>query len=400
METALHVTASRLSDRDLLRRVAALAGQERHATVELVAHLAEVDKRKLYRGEGYGSLFTYCTGALLLGENATYQRIVAARACSRFPALLQHLVDGSLNLSTLRLIAPHLTRGKLDSLLGEVVGRRKRDVEALVAGLAPQPDVAPSVRKLPAKPALVVCNPSPVELPPELRLRPPSGTEAPPPARIADLPLVLPAPPPQTPPVAAVAPARYRMQFTVAAETHDIFRQVQTLLRREIPDGDPATIFQRALSLLLDDAARKKLAATDGPRPRRAKANPGSRYKPAALVRAVWSRDGGRCAFVARNGRRCGEVSFLEFHHLDAHALGGEMTEGNISLRCRAHNQYEAELVFGPRVPTVREPGFNDVSANRRRRESGHKQLRRTGPGTSSMFQLIPLEADHGLNRT
>ena len=44
METGLLVAASRLSDRELLRRVVALAGHERRATVELVAHLAELDK--------------------------------------------------------------------------------------------------------------------------------------------------------------------------------------------------------------------------------------------------------------------------------------------------------------------------------------------------------------------
>jgi hypothetical protein len=67
------------------------------------------------------------------------------------------------------------------------------------------------------------------------------------------------------------------------------------------------------------------------------------------VKREVWRRDGGQCAFVARDGHRCTERAFLEFHHLQAHALGGPATADNISLRCRRHNQYEAELVFGPR---------------------------------------------------
>jgi hypothetical protein len=373
METALLAAAARLSDPDLLRRVTALAGHERRGTVELIAHLVGLDNRKLYRGEGYSSLFSYCTDALRLGEHATYQRIVAARACRRFPTLLGHLAKGSLNLSTLRLIAPHLRRENLDAVLGEVIGRRKRDVEALVARLAPRPDVAPSVRKLPARPVLVVSNSSLPDAPPaEVPLLPESGTEDRPRPRTDDPPaLVLPAPPPQSPPVAALAHDRYRIQFTVAAETRDTLRQVQALLRREIPDGDLATIYVRALKLLLDDTARKKLAAAN-PRPRRGARGLRSRHKPAELVRAVWRRDGGRCAFVAKNGRRCAEEAFLEFHHVQAHALGGEMTEENISLRCRAHNQYEAELVFGTR----RDP----------------KQLCRTRPGTSSPTEPIATE--------
>jgi hypothetical protein len=93
---------------DLLRRLATLAGQERDATVALVAHLAELDARQLYLGEGDGSLFGYCTRALRLAEHAAINRIEAARACRRFPAILDLLADGSLNLSTVRILGPHL----------------------------------------------------------------------------------------------------------------------------------------------------------------------------------------------------------------------------------------------------------------------------------------------------
>ena len=62
----------------------------------------------------------------------------------------------------------------------------------------------------------------------------------------------------------------------------------------------------------------------------------------------AWRKDGGQCGFVAPNGQRCAERTFLEFHHIEPYALGGPRTAENIALRCRRHNQYEAELVFGP----------------------------------------------------
>lgn len=71
--------AGRPSDTDLLRRLVALAGRERASTAGLVAHLAELDTRKLYRGEGYGSLFAYCTDALWLSEHTAHVRIEASR---------------------------------------------------------------------------------------------------------------------------------------------------------------------------------------------------------------------------------------------------------------------------------------------------------------------------------
>jgi hypothetical protein len=156
------------------------------------------------------------------------------------------------------------------------------------------------------------------------------------------------------------APDRYRVQFTVGKESHDKLRRLQSLLRREIPDGDPAAIFDRALTLLLEKVERKKLGAAANPRsPRTIRPrtdNQGwrrvlaSRHIPSHVKRGVWRRDGGQCGFVAYDGQRCTERTFLEFHHLQPHALGGPATVENISLRCRRHNQYEAELVFGPRA--------------------------------------------------
>jgi hypothetical protein len=152
------------------------------------------------------------------------------------------------------------------------------------------------------------------------------------------------------------APDRYRVQFTIGKAGHDDLRRLQELLRREIPSGDPAAIVERALALLLAKIEKDKLGATSKPRPIR----PGtdslirtpiilSRDIPNDVRRAVVRRDGGRCAYIAPNGVRCTERTFLEFHHVHPYALGGPPTVDKISLRCRRHNQYEAELVFGPR---------------------------------------------------
>jgi hypothetical protein len=163
--------------------------------------------------------------------------------------------------------------------------------------------------------------------------------------------------------VRASAPERYRVQFTIGEETREKLRRVQALLRREIPDGNPAAIFDRALTLLLDKAEKAKVGKAERPRPpirpgtdnSRERAH-SSRHIPRHVKRAVWKRDGGQCAFVAPTGLRCAERMFLDFHHVQPHARQGPATVANISLRCRRHNQYEAELIFGPYdAPIVRE---------------------------------------------
>jgi hypothetical protein len=158
--------------------------------------------------------------------------------------------------------------------------------------------------------------------------------------------------------VAPLSPDRYRLQLTIGVETLEKLRLARDMLRHAIPSGDEAAVLDRALTVLLSDLARKKFAAADTPRPSRG-TTPGSRHIPAEVKRAVWLRDLGRCAFVGTGGRRCAERGFVEFHHVHPHALGGEATVGNIGLRCRRHNGYEARADFGrdrtpgpARIPT------------------------------------------------
>jgi hypothetical protein len=151
--------------------------------------------------------------------------------------------------------------------------------------------------------------------------------------------------------VTPLTPDQYKVQVTLNGETIQKLRRVQDLLRHTIPNGDPAAIFDRALTLLLAYLERTKLGATERPRAMREPAL-GSRRAPAAVRRAVWRRDGGRCAFLGAAGR-CTERGGLEFHHVVPYAAGGEATVETIALRCRAHNRHEAVLDFGPRVPTT-----------------------------------------------
>jgi hypothetical protein len=338
-----------LSNHDLLEAVKRLTACERQATARLIACLMEVDARRLYLGEGCSSLFTYCTQVLHLSEHAAYGRIEAARAARRFPRILTQLADGDITLTAVCLLAPHLTADNHDAVLDAARHKSKREIEQLVAQVHPRPDVRASVRKLPApKPAALLDSTD------ELRCH---ATNA---AKSTESPEVLPTrflPSKSVPMVAPLAPARYKVQVTVSRETYEKFRRAQDLLRHTIPDGDPAAIFDRAVTLLVADLERAKLAATARPRRTPTPLTEQSRHIPATVKRAVWARDAGRCAFVGTNGR-CIESGFLEFHHVVPYARGGPASVENIELRCAAHNAHEAELCFGPRQPTlVRETG-------------------------------------------
>ncbi len=320
---------AQLSDDELLAAVKRLALTERHATAALVRSLIELDVRRLYLREGYSSLFTYCTQALHLEEGAAYNRIEVARAAQRFPAVLTALEDGSLTLTAIRLLAPHLAADNHQDILASALHKGKREIELLIASLRPMPAVASTIRKLP-EPRRILLN---------------ADRETEPTPVLPNPILVAPAITTPRPTVTPLAPERYRVQFTISRETQDKLRRVQALARHAIPSGDPAEIFDRALTLLLQDLERRRCGAVTSPR-----AAPGtarySRHIPASVKREVWRRDEGRCGYTGRDGR-CTERSFLEYHHLQPYAAGGAATPANIELRCRAHNVYEASLFFG-----------------------------------------------------
>jgi len=262
--------------------------------------------------------------------------------------ILDLLASGDVTLTSVRLLGRHLTPQNHQAVLARASGGSRREIEALVAELAPQPDVPSSVRKLPT----VTAPPPSTAAPPQASTSVPSEPTpaiAPPPAAL---------PPTSRPIVRVTAPERYRVQFTIGPETHERFRRLQALLRREIPDGDPGRIFDRAVALLLEKVERAKLGAAAKPHPSRTirsvtdtaarKTALPSRGVPRAVKRVAWPRDAGQCAFVSATGRRCSERTFLEFHHVQPHAKQGPATVENISLRCWRHNQYEAELIFGP----------------------------------------------------
>ena len=208
----------------------------------------------------------------------------------------------------MRLLFKHLTPENHRELVDAAAGKSKREVERLIAARFPEPAVPFSVRKLPAATARPVTRPADIK---------------------------------------PINEDQFSVRFTARESTWDMLQAAQDLLRHAVPNGDVAEIFDRALRLLLEDLARKKFAATARPRASKG-THPDSRDLPAWLLRAVWVRDCGRCAYVGATGRRCSARGGLEFHHVRPYAEGGKATLDNIRLHCKAHNLHETTEFYGP----------------------------------------------------
>src|SRR5262249_45405614 len=313
------INVSTLTDSQLILEVSRLSQSERDTTASLIAHLAELYGRRLHENSGYGSLFTYCVSVLRMSESAAYDRMKAAKVARRFPSVLDGLAEGRLNLTTVRLVAPHLTSANHQELLTRLAGLSKRQVQEELARRFPQPDLRASVRKLP-RPAAVMERVAPAAL-----LTAANADEsARPPAPLVASALPRPAETQSMPePVKPLSPDRYRITFTASAAACAKLEMAQDLLRHVIPSGDAAQIFERALDALVQDLVQKKFAVTAHPRESRGQRDD-SRHIPAEVKRTVYIRDRGQCAYVSSEGRRCEQRGFLEFHHVQPYAAGGK----------------------------------------------------------------------------
>jgi hypothetical protein len=201
---------------------------------------------------------------------------------------------------------------------------------------------------------------------------------------------------PARPSVSALSgPLRYKVQFTASEEYVSLLEEAQGLLAHALPSRDLAEVHLRAMRALVvelkkrkyatparyadfsdkpQETTRKRETETDTsddptapthceggeisselnsvpstPSPDAFPTSPSGRgrYIPAAVRRAVFERDGARCAYVDDRGERCRETARLEFHHHEPFALGGQHDATNLSLRCAPHNALAAEQDFG-----------------------------------------------------
>ena len=287
-------------------------------------------------------------------------------------------------MSGVALLAPMLTRANCGTLLKRATHKSKRQIEELVAELAPRPDLPGMMRKLPVRryeasaaapqgalapaepahggeravdrdgageqrPDAVVsvsdCRSEPSRV--EQCLDAVAGAEAGAgPSPLASHPVPSQAPPATMEPL---APARYGVRFTASAELHDKLERLQALMRHSVPDGDLATIIEVAVTRELERLEAKRFGKTKRPRTRVGEVDtrPKSRHIPAAVRRFVEARDEGRCTYRSKNGRRCKKRHDLEFHHHSPFGRGGPHSPEVVSLHCKVHNALMAELDYG-----------------------------------------------------
>jgi hypothetical protein len=364
----------RLTDGALIHEWRTSVSNDRTATARLLALLGEVMARKLYVPAGYPSMFAWCVAEFHMSEDVACKRIRTARAARRFPVIFAAIADGRLHVSGVSLLARYLTEASAGELLAAAMGKTKREIEQLLAERYPQQDLPTRIRPLVSGPLdLAVASGTAVstELPAPgpVTLDTPVTTELPAPGRVSgSAEPSVPAPTLATyAKVSPLAPERFALQVTIPKGTHDKLRRAQELLGHQVAFGDLVGVLDRALDLLVQTLEKRKFAASDKPRQSAKPAPTDTRHIPADVKRAVRKRDHDQCTFVSGSGQRCPARAGLEFDHIEAFANGGRATVGNLRLRCRAHNQYTAEIQFGAEFMKHKRESARRVAESRAR---------------------------------
>jgi 5-methylcytosine-specific restriction endonuclease McrA len=337
MNQATSIELCDRSDEELLSGVTKLTGSHRELTALIVAHLAEIEERRLHLLAGFSSMFDFCQRKLGFSEGEAFRRILAARLARRFPVVISLLASGRLNLSALELLREHLTEENHAELFAAVSWKRKLDLQMILAARFPRPDRPSRIRR-------------------EANIEP-------------------------------LSEARFKIEFTASDVLRKKLELCRDLMSHANPSRDLALIIERGVDLLLERLERTRLGKTkkprrvdgiragkasvgvgaqegnpsddasthEGKRPRIATAVCREGYEreekrsriATAVRRKVYERDGVRCTYVSEDGRRCAARAFLELDHTEAKALGGSNDTTNLRVLCRAHNQLSAEQTFG-----------------------------------------------------
>jgi hypothetical protein len=287
-----------LSDAVLLRNLQLILTRDGELTAALLAHLAEVDARRLYAPAGFSSMFTFCLRELRFSEDAAWRRIQAARASRRFPVLFQAVAEGRLHLTAVCLIAPHLTPANVHELLRAVVGRSRGEIQEWLASRFPQATnpppavsirpVAPPVPKTVAldrrpnmfeAPAPPDCEPTMLPAPAHVKSAttvavdghsPDTTAEIGPVAQRQDFAPTRRVDGESTADAAAgpapggsgqLPPPSFLVQVTVSKGTHDKLRLAQALLSHAVSPRDVAQVLDRALDALIEKLEKRKFGA-------------------------------------------------------------------------------------------------------------------------------------------
>jgi hypothetical protein len=345
-------TLEALSTKALDLSAVHLVRAEKRNVAMLIAHIAEMSRRKADLECGYKNIFEYCVRRLNLSEGSVALRLQVANVCRSFPQLLVSLAENGLSLTVAGKLAPHLREDNVEKLLADCAGKTKREVDEYLVALRPKPVFNPSIRKRPS----------------------PENEKARPEPQQSSTPCVEQTPSQRPPSYSPnlLEPARrdlFNFRFSADRNFKKKFERLAEVLGVENPQKNMAEVFDKAIDISLEkkdpekklerrlEKKRRQSESAEKSRPDEiltpAAALPTgegkakSRYIPSEIRERVYRRAGYQCEFRGIGGTRCSSRTGLEIDHQRPFALYHSHDERYLRVACGRHNRFEAERVYG-----------------------------------------------------
>jgi len=301
----------------ILRRLDSLNDRERRLKVRILLYLREIDRRKIYLEEGYPSMFSFCTEHMRYSESTAVRRIKAERALGRSKRVIPMLLSGEMTVTGLSKIESICKPDNTEKILEQAAGCSCRELDLLRARHNPQ---EPSPERV-----------KPVFVKTELKVKENDKTGRKLTANAEG---------------ASVLEEKYRLDFMVGADSMKKINRAKELLSTKYPEGVKLeNLFDELLNSYLEKNDPENSETPHGDI--KTDNSKHTRHIPQKVRDFIYKRDGGRCTFKGRKGRRCNSRWNLQIDHIVPYGKGGDRSPENLRLLCARHNRVMAEKEYG-----------------------------------------------------
>jgi hypothetical protein len=314
------------SNDGLITAVRLLVKEERRITREILDHINEVARRRLFADLGYSSIFDWLVKDLGYSESAAYRRMQAARLLQAVSEVASKLESGELGLTVLSKVqtliradekrtGERISTKEKSEILAKVESCSGREAEHRLAAHFPDLAMAGLKEK-----------------------------------------------------VRTISENQVSVQVTFTREQFQKLKRIEEVLSHTHIAASNAALLDAAMDVFLEkkdplkkkDALKKIVPPPPVPRDTVAEVTHLNRsnrnaplkrnttaVKPSAR-NVEFRKSGGMCEYRdPKTGRRCESRHFLEIDHIQPRALGGTNSPDNLRTLCRTHNLLMAEQIFG-----------------------------------------------------
>jgi len=291
-----------LNPEQLLTQTLAAVKKERESYTFVLNHLREWDRRKLYAGMKYPSLFEFTVKKLGYDDGAASRRIAAMRLIVDIPEVEAKIESGNISLTaaamTHRFFKRQKEQGKpiayeaKKEFLKGIENKSTRETQTLIVAKDPMMAVRETVK--PATAELV-----------ELKL-------------------------------------------FVTNETLEALNQLKDIYSNKLKDPSLSKVVE-----LLSTEALKAKTERNAPAARLQNFKDDSKSVTPKKRDFILNRDDHRCQFTnKKTGEMCGSQYRLNIDHIHPKSLGGSNEVSNLRVLCAAHNTFMAMEILGRETMT------------------------------------------------